>query len=356
MRILFTGARAPVTLELVRNFKMCEWEVYAADSIKPALAQFSKHLKKFFILSAPRFNENDFITDLIKIINENSIDILFPTCEEIFWISKNIDKIRNNCTVKIICDDIKKLSLLHNKYRFIQFAQAQNLPVPETHILRAEENFNQKSVIKPVFSRFGSEVFIADNHTQVRYSKYNNKPYILQEYINGESVCSYGFAQDGTIKFNICYKSPFKAKTCTAFQPFSNAQINSAVRAIVEKLNFSGNISFDFIQKGQKFYLIECNPRITSGIHTLYNNSFEELFFGTPNNLIAEKVQLLAPTVMNHFKLLPYPDVIWNKKDLKPFLNQIRCLAVFASNAIKHRISLTKAMTYDIEWNDEHSI
>lgn len=351
MRILFTGARAPVTLELVRNFGANGWEVYVADSMKNGLAQFSNQVTAFLNVSAPRFHETDFVNDLIRIINEHKIDVLFPTCEEIFWISKNKTRILENCHVNIICDDIEKLSLLHNKYRFIQFAKSENLSTPETHILHAGERFDQMSVIKPIFSRFGANVIITDDPKKVSIADEVCEQCIIQEFIEGESVCSYGYAVDGILKFNICYQSPFRAKTFTAFQPFQSEAVNEMVRTIVEKLNFTGNISFDFIRKEDTYFVIECNPRITSGIHTLRHNRFEELFFDSVSEPVCKPAQLFFPTLASSFRLVTYEDVIWNGKDIKPFLNQIRCLMSFHSIAKKQKVSLTEAMTYDIEWN-----
>ena len=180
MKILFTGGRAPATLELVRNFGQNGWDVYVADSISPVLSEFSKYTKSFYKISSPRHTEPLFVADLIEIINANKIDILLPTCEEIFWISKNKKEILDNCNVRIICDDIEKLSLLHNKYRFIEFVKAEGILSPETFIYDGKNNFIKKFVIKPVFCRFGEDVIIAGGTEEIDYSR---GQYILQEFI-----------------------------------------------------------------------------------------------------------------------------------------------------------------------------
>ena len=45
-RILLTGARAPVTLDLVRHFHRAGHEVYVADSIYLPLARLSCKMKE----------------------------------------------------------------------------------------------------------------------------------------------------------------------------------------------------------------------------------------------------------------------------------------------------------------------
>jgi len=44
-------------------------------------------------------------------------------------------------------------------------------------------------------------------------------------------------------------------------------EITRFVTEFVEKINYTGQISFDFIRSKERLYVIECNPRATSGIH-----------------------------------------------------------------------------------------
>jgi hypothetical protein len=121
----------------------------------------------------------------------------------------------------------------------------------------------------------------------------------------------------------------------------------------VKKLNFTGNISFDFIEKDKQYYIIECNPRITSGIHIICINDFTKLFFNGCDTLLKQKAQLLIPMLITKLKILFYKDVVFDSHDLKPFFKQISCLRMFDSIAKKNKISLTKATVFDIEWNGE---
>lgn len=99
-------------------------------------------------------------------------------------------------------------------------------------------------------------------------------------------------AIDGDLKFNTWYQNPFKTRIFTAFQLFQCEPVNEVVCTIVSKLNFTGNISFDFIKRDEKYLLIECNPRITSAIHALRNNPFDKLFFNALGELVCNKAQL----------------------------------------------------------------
>ncbi|MCT0017725.1 ATP-grasp domain-containing protein [Lactococcus lactis subsp. lactis] len=351
MKILFTGGRAPATLEMVRNFGENGWEVFIAESIRLNMSSYSKYVKSSFIISSPGHNEKKFVTELIQIINENKIDILFPTCEEIFWVSKNKEIISDSCNTRIVCDKLDSLSLLHNKYRFIKFAENLDILTPKTELLFEERDIIRKSVIKPIFSRFGTSVQIINPKEKI-----NNDitaSYVVQEFIKGKSICSYGFAEKGQLKFNICYKSPFNTQQAlTAFIPFSSNEVNHIVRKVVERLEFTGNISFDFIQKDGRFYLIECNPRLTSGIHVLSLNNFITLFFGKNKEKLLNRAQLMIPT-LRYGRILCYRDIIFSVKDMKPFFKQFSCLKIFYKVKKQQHISLIEAMTEDIEWNGE---
>lgn len=358
MRILITGSRAPAALELVRNFGLCGWEVYAADSIDAAIARYSAYVKRFFTVHAPRSDERAFVDDLCDIVRKHGIDVVFPTCEEIFWIAKNLAEIRARCRAQIICEPLEKLDVLHNKYKFIRFAKGLGIAVPDTHLIAenvpiAQTNAQkeQKIVLKPVYSRFGEDVIVAEP-SDIAFDGLHGK-WIAQEFIEGEPVCSYGYAENGVLKFNICYRSPVRARTFTAFAPFVCGAVTKMVQTIAEALCFTGNLSFDFIRRGDAYIPIECNPRITSGIHTLRGNAFDALFFGTLKQPQLDFAQLRLPTLLTGGGWLPYRDVIWNSNDKRPFFNQARCLWAFHTLAKRHGVSLTKAMTIDIAWNGE---
>ncbi|MCL2548538.1 MAG: ATP-grasp domain-containing protein [Symbiobacteriaceae bacterium] len=352
MKILFTGGRAPATLELARNFGRQGWEVHVADNISPVLPEFSRYTKAYHLIHSPRFAETLFVADLIQIILKHNIDVLFPTCEEIFWVSKNKRQIQESCEARILCDDLEKLALLHNKYRFMMFAREEGILAPETDLWTGVNILGRKSVIKPIFSRFGEDVTILEAGENVYDERTHN---ILQEYIEGESVCSYGFADKGSLKFNVCYRSPLKTHTAfTAFDPLICSTIDEIVSGVVAKMSFTGNIAFDFIEMNGEYYVIECNPRLTSGIHTLCYNDFPQLFFGSgQEQLYLNKAQLLVPTLVTELRLLFYKDVIYDPRDLRPFSKQVSCLNLFRSRAREHGISLTKATVFDIEWNGE---
>ncbi|HEX9058703.1 MAG TPA: hypothetical protein VF941_00825, partial [Clostridia bacterium] len=234
--ILFTGGRAPATLELVRIFHRKGFKVFIAESFKSHICRFSSCVHKSFTLPYPNKNTEKYIGELIKIINTEHIDILIPTCEEIFYIAKWKYKIEQSCKVRVFTDDFDKLINLHNKYSFIKKAELYGLKVPGTRLVTSikeldlylrEEYFDH--VLKPVYSRFGSEVRIIPKGFSPRdeITISPEKPWVLQQFISGRQYCTYSIASNGKQIVNTTYNAGYTIN--------GGASINF-VRVINEKI------------------------------------------------------------------------------------------------------------------------
>src|SRR5947209_19908034 len=134
-RVLITGGRAPVSLELARLFTKSGYEVYGADSTFSSFLLASNTVKKNFVIPSPRFQLEGFEQALVEIINQHGINLLVPTCEEIFYIAKVKQHLPPGCT--IVADELSMLNELHNKWTFIQMAVSYGLAVPQTRPLQS---------------------------------------------------------------------------------------------------------------------------------------------------------------------------------------------------------------------------
>ncbi len=372
MNILVTGARSLAAFELIRNFGFHGNTVYAADSIKNPICKYSKFLKKYFFVPSAKFDENAYIEKLINILNDFNIDVLFPICEEIFYISRNKRKLEKFCpNLKIMADDFDKLKLLHNKFEFYKMSKNLGVLAAESILVFDKSNLdefinkNGKIILRSVFSRFGTSAFVVYNTNEVK-NKFLNRNFIASKFIpDGKLVCYYCYCENGEVKFDISYSSPFKSSVnaCTIFEVFKNdGKIKEYAEKIIKFLKLSGNISFDFIYDGNVFYVIECNPRITSGIHVLSKNNFEKMFFGGINfSVKMEDSQILLLNMFNfknyNFrflkKIFSVRDVLFSKEDLKPFFMIPKFIFEMLRISIKNSVSLIDATTYDINWNGE---
>jgi predicted ATP-grasp superfamily ATP-dependent carboligase len=136
--ILLTGGRAPAALELARIFHAAGHQVFLAESVSSSLTANSCSVAASFLVPPPRQQPKDFIRALIKIICQNKIDLLTPTCEEAFHVARGHAELSECCTVFV--EPLVRLRPLHNKWMFIQLAAELGLPVPKTSLIERADD------------------------------------------------------------------------------------------------------------------------------------------------------------------------------------------------------------------------
>ena len=377
--ILFTGGRAPATLELVRAFHRAGHTVFMAESLPGHLSQPSNTIKKNFLVPPPRQKTQAYIDALKRIIVENKIGMLIPTCEEVFYISMG----REQLPCIVFVESLKKMNDLHNKWHFVINAIGHDLYAPETMYLVNQDDLLhafahwRELVLKPVYSRFAARTLILPTLKQALYKLTisANSPWVAQEYIKGRQICTYSICHDGHITAHTAYSSVFTAGTGAAitFEHMDHLGTFNWVKTFVGKNQFTGQIAFDFIQSHDgQIYALECNPRATSGVHLLASHpKFAEAFLN-PNmdciTPISDDSSMLAtamlvyglPRALKQNQLAQWvkiffasDDVILDSKDPMPFIMQFKSILTYLSLSRKEKITALEASTFDIEWKGE---
>jgi predicted ATP-grasp superfamily ATP-dependent carboligase len=396
MNILLTGGRAPAALELARAFHRAGHTVFMAESLRGHLSQPSAAIKTNFVVPAPRQEQDAFIIALRNIIEKNKIDLLIPTCEEIFHIAIR----RKELPCAVFAESINRLDQLHNKWSFIINAADYGLSVPETMLITTMDTLFhayahwRELVLKPTYSRFAAQTLILPS-LQVASSTLTlraNSAWVAQGYIRGAEICTYSICHNGHITAHTAYPSTFTAGQGAAivFQHIDHPNIFQWVKTFVERNHFTGQIAFDFIQTPEgQIYAVECNPRATSGVHLLASHpQFVDAFLNTsagsrkttkPVSLAHNpRMDCVTPINNSSYMLstamliyglpeaikknnvrqwiktfLSSNDVILDFKDPLPMLLQFRSLLSTIKFAREKGISLVEALTFDIEWNGE---
>ena len=369
MNILLTGGRAPATLELARAFNHAGHSVFMAESLRGHLSQPSNAIKANFVVPAPRQETDAYLFALKKIVEENQIDLLIPTCEEVFYTAMA----HNELTV--FTESIQKLNQLHNKWSFY------NSHTPDTMLIRNRNDmlraFAQwrKLVLKPVYSRFASRTLILPPIQKALSMLKFDSPWIAQEYIEGQAYCTYSVCHSGHITAHTTYPSHFTAGqgATIVFEHVDHPEIFEWVKSFVEAKQFTGQIAFDFIQTSAgQLFVLECNPRATSGVHLLASHPrFAESFFNSKMDCITpvDHRSYMLSTAMLVYGLpdairknnlaqwmktfFSSKDVMFDFKDPLPFLLQFKSLLAYLKLAREKNISPLEASTFDIEWNGE---
>ena len=379
-KVLITGGRSPVALYLSRLFSKSGYDVYVAETFDINMTAYSSYIKKNILIPPPAQKTEEFIKVLRENIINFKIDILIPTCEEIFYISKFKSQLDEFCNV--VTENFSILKELHSKYLFMQMLERFGVKFPETKKFTDIESIKKEIankdffVIKPEFSRFASLAIINDRKKIESIEISESYPWVVQEFLDGEAYCSYCIAKEGKVLAHSIYPSIYRAGQGATiyYESVFEKQIDEIVFKIVKELNYTGQISFDFIKSSKDgiVYPIECNPRPTSGVFLFSEKDNLPLAFeGVLNNMIRptdykNKTVVLAMLIYALPKIKSFSeakkfvkDIINSKdpviemKDLKPFLAQFLSLKYYSKISKEKKISFLEATTYDIEWNGD---
>ena len=384
MKILITGARSYVAYYWALALKD-KHEVIFADSMAMAYCRFAPFKAAFFKVAPPAQDFWGFRKDLTELVLNEAVDLIIPTCEEVFFISA----FKNELPCKVFCADHALLATLHNKFTvFETLGFARAVKFPETQLIRQRSDVDRSfnSILKPVFSRFGAKI-ITDISLAEQAKLDVSFQWVQQRRLTGRSLCNYAIALDGRMLGHVCYHARHRIKHSSALylEPVENEAITNFTRAFIAKHNYTGQIAFDFIQTDDGrvtaelsqnlaqadlgVYVIECNPRGTSGIHLMDLSTIAPALFedGPAIQNHPEPVAFKFPLRMYRcLKLLEtrvgafFGAELKRARDvLKHPTHPVSCLATPAAlvellwRRVRRGIKLTEASTYDIEWNGE---
>lgn len=256
-RILVTGTRTPVALDLARSLRAQGHVVFGCDVIRTAL--FGEGMT----YRSPRLDPAGFAADAARIVQMVKPDLIIPLCEEIYYWAH----LRR---YPLFAPDIDTLMRLHSKYDFAQFAAGLGLHVPVTERTGA---WAPDRVFKPEFSRFGVRVLITPAQGPEGDDPAN--PWLRQAYVDGEDLCFYAIARQGRLRAFGAYRSAWRTKGGASyyFDPVEgelSARMQVIAATLATALDLTGQIACDLRRDAAgALWLLECNPRATSGLHLL---------------------------------------------------------------------------------------
>ncbi len=376
-KILMTAGRSWVTLDLSRQLHAAGHKIYIAETSNYHVCRLSKAVEKSFIVPSPRFEPEKFIDSLVDIVKREKIDFLLPICEEIFYISKSLDRFPSHCTV--MCSPFDIMHTLHNKWRFMQLLKDLDMNPPETHLITCREDlknipFKKPYILKPCYSRGSQKIKKVTPPQQppiLEIESFN--PWVAQEWIEGKRYCTYGICHNGVLSAHSIYPVGFAVdgNSCVMFESIDHKGILAWVKEFVQKINFTGQIAFDFIEDERGLFAIECNPRATSGAHLFTRENIDKALFQPMNETIVPtpgaKRQLAVGMLIYGWRQLPenktfldflknlltVKDVILRFSDLIPVAYVPFLFVHYMALSKRLGIRVPSTFTYDLEWNGE---
>lgn len=363
-RVLVTGARAAAALDLARSLRAAGFEPHLADSSPARLARWSNSAGPVHRYASPVRRPAAFAEDVRRLIDRLAPTRIIPACEEVFHLSALAAA--DGFADRLFAPGPEILAALHAKDRFVGLCRDLSLPAPETRAvadpdaLEAAVRDLGDVVLKPVWSRFGSRTLVSPTAEQARAVQPTaNDPWVVQGRVVGEDVSLYAVCNSGRIDAFAAYGSDRRSRGGAAltFRPPA-ADVVARLRPMADALAaYAGNgqISCDAVIDAEgRPWLIECNPRATSGVH-LFDRApaFGRALMGRDRADPVNAPRHLGPALWLKGQGGDDPgrDALSAPGDPLPAFGALADAAGFALSALFTGRSLTQAMTADIEWN-----
>lgn len=376
-RVLITGARAAAALDMARSLRAAGFEPHLADCSPALAARASNTAGPVHRYASPVDRPAAFARDIRDLIERLDPALVIPACEEVFHLAALAEA--DGFASRMLAPAPDQLATLHAKDRFVALCRRLALPAPDTAMvtdraaLTALTDAASDVVVKAVWSRFGSTTLIAPTPSDLAaVAPTPEAPWIVQRRIIGEEVSFYAVCHAGRVLAFSAYGADWRlgGGAGYAFHPAS-AEVAARLRPMAEALAAfagTGQIACDAIvdAAGQP-WLIECNPRATSGVHLFgRGDAFGQALMG---RAVAEPVagqRHIAPalwlhglpTALRQRRMAAWRDqrgqgfdVVAAPGDRLPALAAVADAALFGLRALCSGRPLTEAMTVDIEWN-----
>jgi hypothetical protein len=381
-RILLTGGRAPASLELARGLAAGGCTVISAESVPFTLVGLSRAVRRDHRVPAPRQDPTGFTWNLLDIVRREAIDSVVGTCEEIFHIVRGREVLDPH--VEVFAPTAAQMRRLHHKGEFPAWARSLGLAVPETAVFDSSDALRDRIrsdgeglVVKPAFSRFATHVRIGVSDPAwvdgVEVSA--RVPWVVQERLCGRRLCSWSVVREGRVRAHAVYPMAWSTTTGAAlrWEAVEVPEVDAWVEAFARESGVTGQLAFDwFVDPERGPIPIECNPRLTSGVHLFGsgNGALAEAFFGDSPSILRPQAPRPSAVVLALVlyggperkelgtgaalrELVTSRDVLWQWTDPLPFLLNWLGYLVFVWWSVREGVSPMAASTWDIEWNGE---
>lgn len=381
MRALVTGSRNTFALDIVRKLGSTGHSVVASDTYEGAVGNHSRYLIAHEVTASPTFETDQFIADVVSIVERYDIDVILPTFEEAFFLSARRADLPDGVT--LFTGQFDKLARLHDKASFKRLAQHAGVPVPETVVATDDASLAEAIARYPryfaraAFSRGGvglltntgplaGQVSVADCHPTPE------QPWLVQPFVDGPMVCTYSTVVDGRVTAHCTYRAPeqWAHSTGIAFLAVDSSETLDYTQRLVEALDpsYTGQLSFDFVDHEGQLFAIECNPRATNGVILLSADELSQaLVADAPTAVVSPGVErqvsiaVFAEGFTEPLKHLPVtlhdlihvPDVGAGWHDAIAMMWSPATLVHGAKLEHGSRKAILAALAEDIVWNGE---
>lgn len=283
--VLVSGGKMTKALALTRHFSKTGYKVILVESRKYVFCahRFSNSVHAFHTVPDPIKQTRAYELAMLSLIKEYGVNIYVPVASPFSslvdaQIKKSLEKY---CKVLHFDEDVVRM--LDDKYSFCVAAKKAGLSAPEVHHITDKnqlrdfdfgasgKSFVLKSLCYDSISRLKMPILPTSDMENL-FHQLNisaDRPWILQEYIKGQELCTHSVVREGRVVLHTtCSSSAFQVN----YKHVDHERIENWVRSFAKFYLRDGQISFDFMQASDgEIYPIECNPRTHSAV-TVFRN------------------------------------------------------------------------------------
>ncbi|TCO77079.1 ATP-grasp domain-containing protein [Chromatocurvus halotolerans] len=371
---LLTLGRLPKALALARALHAGGWRVVVADPFRWHLCRPSRAVSASYRVTAPNKDRDSYRRELADIIRRERVTTVFPVSEEALHVAYIADALPGES--RLFCPTFDTLLHLHDKLAFATLAQSQGLSVPPTFPAASEAGrelcSRNDAIAKPAHSCSG----IGIQRLQQGQRPSGDAPDLLvQRFIEGNAISTLSLLRNGREVGRSRYRGTVFAGTVAVC--FERVDVHAAIDAWLDAFfranpMENGFIAFDFIVDADGCaWAIECNPRVTSGIHFFDPVSLGMALTAAAGATAADvsaatgrRYQWAYSTLTEAYGALFQPaefrrrlrelrrarDVVWSRDDPLPFLLMTPLSAEILWPAMTSTLTLGEATQRDIAW------
>ena len=366
---LLTLGRLPKALTLARALHGAGYRVVIAEPFRWHVSRPSRSVAACHRVPAPNASPTAYLDALEEIIRRESVDLVVPVSEEALHVAGLHDRLPPG--VRLLCPPPELLCALHDKLGFAQRAQRLALAVPPTFAAgtpgASRLAGSAPYVVKPSRGCSG----IGFRQCRAGTPPPADSGTLVQRQVNGRHVSTLSLLVGGRSLATVCYEGTvFAGTVAICFRRVDDLPaVDEWVGRFCRDLDYTGFIAFDFIVGEEGIpWAIECNPRVTSGVHFLEEATLgralaepgavenvpirrdRSRFQWGYSTLTAAYASLFRPGefVRCLRELVGARDVVWSLRDPLPFLLMTPMSWEILWPAMTSRVTLGEATQRDI--------
>ena len=371
---LITLGRLPKALTLARLLRRAGYRVIVAEPFRWHIGRVSRAIDRCYTTPAPNSDAIAYRETLLQIIARECVSLVVPVSEEIHHVLPLRQSLPSEIRILgPLWDDYQTCA---DKLLFVRHAKALGLRTPTTYLLDTPEAAALASHTQCIYKprRGCSGLGVTQNAGEAREEN-GSQGVIAQAFVAGRVVSSLSLMRAGRIVNSVVYEGKtYAGSVAICFERISpTPDVAAWITTWCESFNFDGFIALDLIIDSEgNPWGIECNPRLTSGIHffnsinavcgevpaatgdlppeqnaaevrrwqwaySTLTEAYSELFHGRPGGFLRNMRLLLSSR-----------DCVWSMRDPLPFLLMTPLSAPILWPAIVEGVSMGEACQRDI--------